>query len=75
MDQAECVYFKSVAMSSNNRKDNGTFTLKFPKIYWIQNLPNGNCSLFTDEVLLFIYVDDILVMSKQNRPIKDFEKA
>jgi len=36
--------------------------LKFPEINWIRNLSKRTCLLVKDEVLLFIYVDDLLVM-------------
>jgi hypothetical protein len=46
--------------------------LKFPGINWIRNLSKKPCLLVKGEVLLFIYVDDILVMSKTKQVYERF---
>ena len=61
MDQAECVYFKSASMASN-----------FLKSIGFEICPKEPCLLVKDEVLLFICVDDILVMSRTKHVYERF---
>jgi hypothetical protein len=45
----------------------------FLKSIGFEICPEEPCLLVKDEVLLFIYVDDILIMSKPSRFMEDFE--
>ena len=50
----------------------GLSTLKFLEIPWIRNLSKKPCLLVKDEVLLFIFVDYILVVSKTKQAYERF---
>jgi hypothetical protein len=47
-------------------------TLKFPDSHWTRNLPKRTMITGQDEILLFIYVDDIQVMSKRQQAYERF---
>jgi len=62
-DGAKCLYFKDVPRAQTVGKRMVLSTLKFAVIHWIRKIPKEPCLVVKNEVLLFIYVDEILVLS------------
>ena len=75
MGHAECALQKCAYGPKQSRMESYLRLSNFLKSIGLEIYPKEPDLLVKDEVLLFIYVDDIHFILKQSRSMKDFEIA